>query len=95
MRVYIAGPMTGMPDYNYPAFNRAATDLLSFGHEPVNPARRGVVEGWSWSDYLRPAIRDLTTCDGVVLLPGWEASRGATLEAHIATALGIQRVTVG
>jgi hypothetical protein len=30
------------------------------------------------------------TCDAIQLLPGWENSRGATLEHHIAVALGLQ-----
>lgn len=93
--VYIAGPMTGLPYNNYPAFDTAADALRAAGHVPVNPARhggRGEAEGWSWTDYMRHSIRDLTMADAIHLLPGWESSRGARLEARIADQLGLERI---
>jgi hypothetical protein len=93
MIVYIAGPMTGLPDYNYPAFHGAEASLRRAGHDVLNPARRGVRDGWEWSDYIRPSLRDLTYADAICLLPGWETSRGASLEVHIADAIGISRLT--
>lgn len=44
-RVYLAGPMTGIADYNFPAFNAAAARLRAVGFDVVNPADHGVVEG--------------------------------------------------
>ena len=41
MIVYIAGPMTGLPDLNYPAFNAAEEALTAAGHAVLNPARNG------------------------------------------------------
>lgn len=38
-RVYIAGPMTGMPNYNIAAFNEAEEKLLEEGYDVINPAR--------------------------------------------------------
>jgi hypothetical protein len=55
----------------------------------INPADHGIVEGADWSDYLRHDIRQLVTCEVIALLPGWSTSRGANLELHIATALGM------
>lgn len=38
MRIYISGPMTGLPDSNIPAFNAAAERLWAEGHFVINPA---------------------------------------------------------
>lgn len=89
-RIYIAGPMTGLPDFNFPAFNDMAAILRGLGYHVENPAEHGVVEGAEWADYLRYDIARLATCEALVLLPGWRHSRGALLEVHIAKALGIQ-----
>ncbi len=87
-RLYIAGPMTGLPDFNFPAFNAAEAERQAAGYETRNPARHGAGEvGLEWADYLRRDIPDLLDCDGVALLNGWQKSRGARLEVHIATAL--------
>lgn len=89
-RTYIAGPMTGYDDFNYPAFNAAAAQMRSMGIAAINPADHGVVPGAAWEDYLRSDIAQLATCESIYFLPGWSKSRGALLEQHIATSLGMQ-----
>lgn len=89
-RIYIAGPMTGLPDLNVHAFNAAADALRTQGWHVENPADHGVIEGAQWEDYLAYDITRLVTCGAIYLLPGWEKSKGATLEAHIAKTLGLQ-----
>lgn len=85
--LYVAGPMSGLPDLNYPAFNEAAARLRSVGHVVENPAENP--EQTSWADYMRLSIRQVSEVDGIALLPGWENSRGAKLEVHIAKELGL------
>lgn len=38
LKIYIAGPMTGYPDYNRAAFNAKASELMAEGHIVLNPA---------------------------------------------------------
>ncbi|MCK9601337.1 MAG: DUF4406 domain-containing protein [Sphaerochaeta sp.] len=89
MRIYIAGPMTGYPDYNRDAFEVAAIALRLHGHEPHNPRESAVPDDAPWSDHLRADIANLIAQEAVAVLPGWECSRGAALEVHIARAIGM------
>lgn len=83
LKIYISGPMSGLPDHNYPAFFAAAEEIREQGHEPVNPAE-GAPGGWTWAQYMRRDLMLLLTADAVFVLPGWEHSRGARLECVIA-----------
>lgn len=108
MKAYVAGPMTGIPQYNFPAFDRAAEALRVMGYEVVSPAELDDPEdrakalasddgapqtahhfGKSWADFLARDVKLIA--DGefavIVVLPGWEKSRGARLETFVANAL--------
>ena len=89
-KTYIAGPMTGIKDLNFPAFHQAAEWLRGMGHEVVNPAEINPDHHMSWEACMRSDIAALVTCDAIMLLPGWEDSRGAKLEHHIAERLGLR-----
>jgi hypothetical protein len=40
LKIYIAGPMRGIPEFNFPAFYAAEEKLKADGHSVFNPARR-------------------------------------------------------
>lgn len=89
-RLYVAGPMTGLPEYNFPAFRAAARQLRAVGYDVLDPSRHGAdVPGYGWADYMRLGIRDVLDADGLALLPGAHNSRGARLERVIAEGLGL------
>lgn len=88
-RVYISGPMTGLPDWNYPAFHAAAAELRTYDVHVENPAESKAPECNSWLGFMRLAVAQLATCDYVVTLPGWENSRGAKVEVELACGLGL------
>lgn len=89
-RIYISGPMTGLPDLNFPAFHAAAEQLRSRGFEAVNPAEICTDTDGDWFACMRADIRALCDCDALALLPGWADSKGAHLELHIAHRLGLR-----
>ncbi|MFI5447748.1 DUF4406 domain-containing protein [Polaromonas sp. UC242_47] len=94
-RIYIAGPMTGLPEFNYPAFNAEAGRLRALGYHVENPADNPVPPCKSWAGYMRMAIAQLATCDCVALLPGWETSKGASVEHRLAHDLALRVVKAG
>jgi hypothetical protein len=86
--IYLSGPMTGLPDNNYPAFNTAAEQLRDRGFEVVNPAEAPTCD--TWLDYMRLDLVELIQhADALVYLEGWQDSKGAGIEIYVAHALGI------
>lgn len=85
--IYIAGPMTGYPAFNYPAFVAAGEGLKERGFAAVlNPTDvdGGVAGSKPWEWYMRECLKMLLQSDAVALLPGWEESRGASIESQLA-----------
>lgn len=91
-RVYIAGPVTGVKDDNRPEFTSVAAQLRALGFHVENPLENEPPADPTWENWMRLALRQLLTCDRVVLLRGWEHSRGAKLEMQLAAKLGIECV---
>lgn len=92
--IYIAGPMTGYPDHNYPAFDAAAAQLEQDGYTVLTPSRINDEQDFTpgtqtWETYMRYSLTMVLDADAVALLPGWQQSRGATLEHRVARELGL------
>lgn len=83
--------MTGIAKLNCSAFEAAAEKLRAKGatvispHEIVPPG----VPPWTWEQHMAVDLAALLTCTHIVLLPGWEQSRGAQLEKTVAEAIGL------
>lgn len=88
--LYVCGPMSGLPEKNFPAFRAAAAKLREAGYEVTDPSTFDDNIGKSWADCLRRDIPAMLQCDGLALLAGWEHSRGARLEFAIASQLDIR-----
>jgi hypothetical protein len=102
-KIYIAGPMTGIKDWNFPAFFAAEKELEALGYEVINPAHNdgatvqealesaGSPEApnnpWRW--YMKRDLPHVLSCDMICLLPGWQSSKGASLEVTVAKAIGL------
>lgn len=96
---YIAGPMRGIPLFNFPAFDEARDELLAEEWEVISPAdedrKRGETptkdgDGAAHiSYYMEHDLAAVARANAVFLLPGWRHSRGATLEYFVARALDV------
>ena len=88
MKVYIAGPMTGLPQFNRPAFHQAALNLSFEHHVPLNPAI--LPDGLTEADYMAVGLTMLQRADAIYLLTGWQFSAGARAEHALALKLGLE-----
>jgi hypothetical protein len=89
-KLYISGPITGQPFGNRPAFDQLEAVLRRRGYDVCNPHALAHVDVSNWEQCMRLDVVHLLSCDGIVMLPGWERSRGARLELHIAAELGLR-----
>ena len=97
-RIFIAGPMRGYENYNFKKFDHTEKFLRQLGFDVVNPARisRKFKEAEVNSDIaVYNKMVDMQqdaerTCNAILLLDGWQWSKGAALEVQTAAALGMQ-----
>lgn len=93
-RLYISGPMTGLPGENKEAFSDCQAYYESLSWEVVNPhmlsARLLAINPKAdYTDFLVMDIEALNTCAVMVLLPGYKKSFGCQFEIAFATKKGI------
>ena len=88
-RIYISGAISGRPIEEARAqFQETEDRLQAEGWETVNPLKNGLPEHAPWSAHMAVDILSLLGCDALFLLPGWEESQGATIEAGVARLTG-------
>ena len=90
--IYLSGPISGMPEKNHPLFMRVAAQLRAEGHEVYNPRE------FCWTENTFPKRKAFAAycdficnrADAMVLLPGWQNSKGATTERGLAENCGLE-----
>ena len=85
MIIYLAGPITGVSDYE-DRFTDAERRMKEQGHIVLNPAKlpQGLGDCGAYMGICFPMI---DRADAVLMLEGWEDSRGACREWGYAMAL--------
>lgn len=100
---YIAGPMRGIPEFNFPAFHAAAAHLRAEGWTVISPAEMDEEAGdhvftfQQNREFVRRDVEALLILrpenrDAIFFLPGYERSKGATAELHLGRWLGLELV---
>lgn len=91
-KVYISGAISGLPIKEViKDFGSIELAIKSMGLIPVNPLNVCPFSPEkTWNDYMKEDIKALVDCDYIVMMEGWETSRGARLEKYIAKELGIE-----
>ena len=102
MRIYLAGPMRGLPMFNFPAFMQAAMALRDLGHFVDSPAERDVaigfnaglplehpdnIEAFDLGEAFEWDFGAILKADAMVVLPNWHDSKGVQAEMVLAMAL--------
>ena len=108
-RIYISGPMTGIEPREYRRrFREAESILRRHGYGCINPCRVWACR-FPWLYRLMNALLGkrltyavilaydlillMTRADGIVMLPGWQASRGAQIENYVSMHFWMQGIS--
>lgn len=76
--IYIAGPMSGLPDLGRKHFREAEKRLKEAGYIVLNPAI--LPKGMEKDRYMPICLAMLEAADAVYMLQGWRSSAGAQME---------------
>ena len=86
MKIYISGPISGLPIAKVRAdFAAAAAEIQRKGHEAINPCKLQDIlnpETTTWAQFMETALGLLRACDAVAFIPGWEKSKGCRSEYY-------------
>jgi len=92
MHVYLAGPITGIPDRNRSVFNKYAAKLRMAGHKVFNPTtlpdniKNGQALAYEVNYICNEGVQ------AIAFIPGWENSKGSRVEHALAVALDLKRI---
>lgn len=99
MRIYVGNQMRGVPESNYPWFERASAYLIKLGHDPVTPVDLDKANGFEQGNAqlsdkeiaagLRVDFAAILDADAVALGPDWQDSFGAKAEKQVAEWIGL------
>lgn len=96
-KVFISGPMRGLPNYNFPKFDAIEKLLKENGYDVVNPAHisRSYKESTilnnkdKFNEMVERQLTELRKCNLMLVLDGWENSAGVKVEIEEALKNGI------
>jgi|SRR5665213_2072265 len=102
--VYVAGPMTGIPDFNFPAFDEGRDYVVGLEkYQVISPADVDREEKIDQLDLdihnvpenifqlcMRRDLEIVANAHAIFLLKGWEKSRGANNELFVANTCGVE-----
>ena len=80
MKLYLSGPITGIPLGNKPLFDSEADRLRALGYTVINPWELNPDGSADWLDCMLIDLPAVKECQGIALLPGWILSNGAQME---------------
>lgn len=88
LRAYLSGPMTGIEDHNYAAFDIAAMDARGWGLSVCSPAETSRIllqmQKLTYEQFLEFDAHRVLEADVLIVLAGHEISRGAKFEIFLA-----------
>lgn len=90
MRIYISGPITGVPDYRT-KFDDMEVRLTKMGYDAFNPAKVDdyLPKNMSYEEIMSIDLAMLDMCNAILLLDGWQHSKGAKIELTKAMEKGL------
>ena len=102
-RIYLSGPISGLPDKNKPAFDAEEALLRAdffdiFNPQSIAAPSEETLAEWAhdydpkgrlWQYYMKICVAEIPHCDSMRMLPHWQNSKGAVWEHRIAQMLGI------
>lgn len=90
-KLYISAPISGgEPEERRKFFAGVARDAAERGWQPVNPMDNGLEAEAPWEQHMRKDIRMMLECDAIILMSGWQFSRGCRLEEIVAREIGLE-----